>query len=248
MIKTIIAFLALSTAVFAAPKYGPDATPLSTNSNKTYFQKKPAADFWALIPYYIPQETGPGCSAANIAMILNAARVGLPLSSDDELITFKNLVDKYAEKKYARAIKGNVPPMGTLFANTNLAKVLKSAADKLKITNPATSVAFAEVDQKNLKASRERFIEALKQNEKSANDFIFFSFVQGKATGDPEGGAHVATVGAYDEDKNLVLVLDPDRKYYEPYWISADKLFEAISDPKSDSEKKTGWIYFKTGR
>ena len=63
-------------------------------------------------------------------------------------------------------------------------------------------------------------------------------------TGDPEGPAHVATVGAYDEKSRSVLVLDPDREWYEPYWTSVDALFEAIADPSSDSEKKAGWIVF----
>ena len=247
MIKILALLVALSTsaAAAAAPKYAADINPLSANSNKTYFQKNAAPDFWALIPYYIPQDTGRGCSAANIAMILNGARVGMPLTASDELITFKNFLENYADKTYAKTIKGKGLLTGTVFANTNLAKVLKSAAEKLKITTAASSIEFVEIDQKNLTTGRARFTEALKRNEKSANDFIFFSFVQGKATGDPEGGAHVATVGAFDESKDQVLVLDPDRQYYEPYWISADKLFEAIRDPASDSEKKVGWIHFK---
>lgn len=243
MAKILLVAMALSSLAYSAPKYGPNATPLSANSNRAYFQKKDAPDFWALIPYYVPQDTGRGCSAANIAMILNGARVGMPLASSDELVTFKSLLDKHVDKKYAATIRGKGLTTGTTFSNTNLTKVIKAAAASLKLSN--ASAEFTEVDQKNLKASYERFLEALKLNEKSAKDFIFFSFTQGKATGDPEGGAHVATVGAYDEGKGLVLVLDPDRQWYEPYWVPVDKLFEAISDPKSDSEKKAGWIHFK---
>ncbi len=234
----------LATSANANPKYGPKAKPLSAMTNLQYFQKNKAPDYWSLSPYYLPQETGRGCSAANISMILNAARVSTPLSSADELITFKTFTEKYADAAYKESIYGSVMPTGENFSNKNLTRLLNEAAQKLKIPSANPSAEFFEVNQKDLKKSRQLFTEALKQNEKSADDFIFFSFIQGKITGDPEGGAHVATVAAYDAAKKLVLVMDPDRQWYEPYWTSEDDLFDAISDPKSDSRKEAGWIHF----
>jgi hypothetical protein len=85
----------------------------------------------------------------------------------------------------------------------------------------------------------------LVKNEKSADDFIVLSFVQGILTGDPEGMlAHVAPVGAYDEKKHLVLVMDPDRKWYGPYWSPEDKVFDSIADSRSDADHPS-WIYVK---
>lgn len=228
----------------AEPKYGPKVKPLSARTNIEYFKKNDAADYWALSPYYIPQETPRGCSAANLSMILNAARVGMPLTSSDELVTFKSLTEKLTDAPYSESINMKSVTTGENFSNKNLARLITEAAQKLKLN--AASAKLSIVDQADLKKSKREFIEALKQNEKSVRDFIFFSFMQGKVTGDPEGGAHVATVAAYDAKKNLVLVMDPDRQWYEPYWVSADDLFEAISDPKSDSRKEAGWIVFQT--
>lgn len=241
MITILLSFVA-SAADFK-PKYGPEAVPLSAKTNTVYFKKNDASDYWTLAPYYIPQETGRGCSTANLSMILNAARVGMKLSSDDELVSFKNLLEKYADESYAKAIKGDIGA-GTYFSNRNLAKVLKSAADKLNIGGGNSKAEFYEINQQGLEKAYKDFVSALKVNEKSSNDFIFFSFVQGKVTGDPEGGAHVATIAAYDVKKDLVLVMDPDRKYYEPYWTPSKALFAAIKDPKSDSEQRAGWIHF----
>ena len=53
-----------------------------------------------------------------------------------------------------------------------------------------------------------------------------------------------AAVGGYDEISKKVLILDPDRKWYEPYWAPEDTVFEAVADSRSDSEQP-GYIYFK---
>ena len=241
--------IALSTPALALPKYGPDATPLSKRSNVEYFKENAAADFWSLIPYYLPQPTKTGCSAANMAMVLNGARVGLPLTTADEQVTFNNLLDKYSDDRYKKAmtfkmVKGVYFKHGEV-ANSRLVEVLKEASDKLKLTSPDTKVELVNIDLKNLDKSRQTFMDYLRKNEKSADDFIMISFVQGKLTGDPEGlVGHVATIGAYDEKRNLVLIMDPDREWYEPYWSPADKVFDAIQDPKSDAEHP-GYIYFK---
>lgn len=244
-LKLLAVLLFLTPAAWATPKYGPNATPLSAMSNLSYFQNNKASDYWTLSPYYIPQETARGCSAANLAMILNAARAGVKLASSDPLITFKTLIEKYAGDDYKKAVLGKKMTPGTNFSNENLARLLNEAVQKLNLPNARPHAEFSMIDQNNLPKSRKQFMEALKQNEKSDDDYIFFSFIQGGLTGDPEGGAHVATVGGYDAKKNLVLVMDPDREWYEPYWAPADKVFEAMSNPRSDSRKEAGWIYFK---
>lgn len=243
-----VLLLAAGARAHALPKYGPSVAPLSARTNVEYFQKNPAADYWALSPYYIHQETPTACSAANIVMLLNAARVGTPLGSDEELITFKNFLERFADKGYRRAVTSMTAAMAIgshQLANRNLARILLDAARKLKIKDGNPSVEFIPLDQKDLPAGKKRFIRDLEENERSANDFIFFSFMQDKVTGDPDGDSHVGTVAAFDAEKRLVLVLDTDRKFYEPYWTPVDTLFAAISDPASDGRREAGWIRFK---
>jgi len=100
------------------------------------------------------------------------------------------------------------------------------------------------VDEKDLSRSRKAFHEALLRDEKSSDDFIVISFEQGDLTGDPEGGAHVSVVGAYDSRTARVLVLDVDREWYGPYWSPESKVFDVIADRRSDSVAP-GWIYVK---
>jgi hypothetical protein len=61
-------------------------------------------------------------------------------------------------------------------------------------------------------------------------------------TGDPEGGGHVAVIGAYNAENRQVLILDPDREWYEPYWSPLESVFQSIKNPKSDFSKP-GWIH-----
>ena len=128
--------LGFSVTALAAPKYGPEgnpiATPLSAKTNTQYFRNNEAPDYWSLAPYYIPQETKSGCSAANFSMILNAARDARKLGSADELVSFKNLIKNYTSREYRKAIEGGFQPSGEIFSNKNLTAVLEQAVEKLK--------------------------------------------------------------------------------------------------------------------
>src|SRR4051812_38979918 len=102
MMKKIIFVLLFTSTALALPKYGPNAVPLSKRSNVEYFQKNPAPDFWALVPYYLGQSSGQQCSAANLVMILNAARKDQVLTSADELVTLNSLFEKYTDEQYKK--------------------------------------------------------------------------------------------------------------------------------------------------
>ena len=231
----------------AEPKYGPNASPLSAGTQLEFFQKNAAPDFWVLIPYYIPQKTGSGCSAATMTMILNAARSKTELTQGDRLITFDSFVDEYSgNSAYQKVIRGKFSfSLGNVLSNPSLRGIFENAAKKLGLFGEKSKIELQEVDPANREASKKAFLEALLQNEKSSDDLIFFSYIQGTVTGDPEGGAHVAAIAAFEAKKKRVLVLDPDRDGYEPYWTSVDTLFESIADPRSDSAKKPGWIRFQ---
>lgn len=237
-------FIGIVSSATAGPKYGPNAQPLSKKTNLEYFQKNPAPDFWALIPHYRGQPTAKACGATNLTLITNAAREAFGnLSSDDKLLSVEDYVKKYTDKAYEETILGSKFDR-TNVTNKNMARLIAQGFEKLKLSTAATKAEVHDIDLKDLPGSKKKFVEALKENEKSADDFIFFSFIQGKLTGDPEGGAHVATIAGFDAKKNLVLIMDPDREWYEPYWSPVDAVFDSISDPKSDG-LHPGWIHVR---
>jgi hypothetical protein len=241
------------TAADFHPKYGPNAVPLSDGTNQSYFKTQKAPDFWALISFYVPQENDSSCSAAALTVVLNGARRTQQLSADDELVTHKSLTEKDTDEKYKAEVSGDMKlavAHGTSLGTSvdRVAEVLKEAADKLKILTPTSEVQLIHIDLNDLSASRKKFHEYLVQNEKSANDFMILNFTQGMLTGDPEGMVgHLAAVGAYDVKHRLVLILDPDRQWYGPYWSPEDKVFDAIADKRSSVKppQHPGYIYFK---
>jgi hypothetical protein len=246
-VKRTFALLALlsSLTASAAPKYGPNAVPLSRQTNTEYFQKNPAPDYWTLAPFYLPQPTGVACSATNLTLVFNGARSRQELKSDDKLLTVADFAKSYADPAYAAVVLGTGRFDRSQVTSRNLARILREAGPKLGFKPPAFQVELVEVDYQDLAGSKRRFVEALKANEKSAQDYLILSaFMQGTLTGDPEGQAHVATVGAYDEKKGLVLIFDPDREWYEPYWSPVDKVWEAVSDKRADG-KHSAWIQIR---
>jgi hypothetical protein len=250
MKTSLILLIFFVTSAFAGPKYGPNAVPLTANSDREYFAKNEAPDYWALSSFYLPQPTDRSCSATTFAMVLNGLRSKQDLTAKDELVTVQSLIDKYSDDRYKNAMNGSITSaLSSLnhsdVANTRLVEVLKTAMNKLKLTTPSSVVENHVIDEKNLPKSRKEFHDMLVKNEKSADDFIILSFVQGMLTGDPDGMiAHIAPVGAYDEKKHLVLVLDPDRQWYGPYWSPEDKVFDAVADLRSDAEHPS-WIYVR---
>src|SRR3954462_341964 len=92
LITSLLMFATLASAAETKPKYGPAATRL-TQSHE-YFRKNDAPDFWAQIPYYVPQQDERSCSLASVTIMLNGARAAQKLTADDELATQKAVFAK----------------------------------------------------------------------------------------------------------------------------------------------------------
>jgi hypothetical protein len=50
-------------------------------------------------------------------------------------------------------------------------------------------------------------------------------------------------VAAYDEVQRRVLVLDPDREWYEPYWISDEVALAGMATLDADSGQPRGYVH-----
>ena len=245
MMNQIALLIALSfsftSSGFAAdatpkPKYGPTATRLFQSND--YVRKNKAPDFWALISYYLPQYTGASCSLASVTMVLNAARAHQALTASDELATEKNVLKKQPNDHWFKAVgeKGG--------GGANLDQAKTYLEDALKSFGISATVEAIHSD--GAEATKKLIHARLKENEKSDHDFIIANFLQSEFTGDPEGAiGHLAPVAAYDEKNKKVLIMDPDREYYEPYWVSEDTFMKGISTQDSGTKLFRGLLYVK---
>ena len=218
------------------PKYGAEATLLQQSHE--YVQHHAAPDFWAMIPYYYAQQTGSACSVASVAMAVNAARAGQKLTADDELATQNNVLKKTGDAEWMQAV-GDKGGGRTL---DQLAVVTEKAFQAYGFKQAKAEAIHAD----DTPATHKRIHDALVANEKTAHDFILANFSQGAYTGDADAG-HIAPVAAYDAKNKRVLILDPDRDWYEPYWVSEETFIKGMNTVDKGSGKTRGLVWIKTG-
>ena len=225
------ACLALSATVFllsvpafaldpaAKPKLGPDAIPVT--QDHAYLRTAEAPDYWAMSPFYLPQQTNAACSLASIAVAMNTLR-GLPPASDDTLITQDNLLETVANPVWSEQAKQDGD--GVKFAD--LLDAVSKSTQALGIEAEVSSVQPASDEAATLDAFR----AVLAANEKSSSDVLIVYFNQGVVTGDWDG-PHISPIGAYDAANDRVLIMDVDRDWYVPYWTDTATLLQAMAKP-----------------
>ena len=215
------------------PKYGPTAVRLYRA--RDFLRQHPAPDFWALIPYYIPQANDSSCSAASAAMVLNALRADRNLTAADELVTSAGLLHRVPAADW----KSRVAPGGPGLTLDELARNLVPVLEACEIANARVEVFRLKPDDQSATDLR----RLLADNERSDRDLLLANFLQSTLTGDPDAEVgHFAPIAAYDAGRDRVLILDPDRRWYEPYWVTVDALLAAMTTTDSDSGKPRGLI------
>ena len=242
--------LSASTNTPQAPKYGPAAAPyavpLSLEHRYLQSTSHPASDYWQLSAFYVPQFNDYSCSVASVTTVMNALVAAQKnLGSDDKNITQESLLDKVKTLDW----KQRVMPEG-LGGQKGLAlKQLEQVMiDALKAYDiKGYTVQAFEVTDNNAK-SLEKFREVLVANEKNSGDFILIHFLQDKVTDAPDGPfAHISPIGAYDAANRKVLIMDVDRQWYQPYWVSDERLLAAIS-AKTAIYGYGGYIWIKPAK
>ena len=221
----------------AKPKYGPEAHRISVDH--AYLQKAPAPDYWALSPYYTAQQTGAACSIASVSMVVNGARSKQNLTADDELASQNNVLKKTKREAWTKAVENT----GGGVALDQLGQYVEESFKAYGLTPVEVQVFHAQKTPE----FKKKLHDALVENEKSANDFIIANFNQGTYTGDAEAG-HIAPVGAYDAKTARVLIMDPDREWYEPYWVSEETFLDGMATGDKSSGMTRGFVWVKVQR
>lgn len=226
-------------------KYGPMGSPraIPLASSHQYFQSgdHPSPDFWALIGYYTPQFNGSACSAASVTMVLNAARSSWVKTSDDKLISQIDLLNRVnaVHWKERLSLRGYHGEHG--LSLDLLGRAAEAAFKVYGFRNVSVKVVHILDTSSRTKTE---VVQALRENEKSIHDFMIANFNQQAYTDDAAVG-HIAPVGAFDEAGERVLILDPDRDYYEPYWVSVDTFISGMATLDKGAKSNRGFILIR---
>ena len=218
------------------PKFGVQATRLVDSHG--YIKRAEASDFWALIPYYSAQFNGKACSVASVAMVLNAARAHQKLTASDALVLQEAMLKKVGDSQWIEAVGAS----GKGVTLDLLADFTRRAFQTYGFAEGKVTAQHASQEPKD----KADFVRALTENEKGASTFMIANFLQSELTGDPEGAVgHIAPIAAYDAKSKRVLIMDPDREWYEPYWVSVDTLWKGMQTEDPVSKKMRGYVWIK---
>ncbi len=233
-----VALLVSSGTASAAPKYGKNTIPLAEDAS--YFRGATKTDFFKLIPYYVPQHNDKACGVASSVIVLNALFAEERNTAEGKNIDVDEVFKLNPTYKKISGATGKGLTLDELAESYT--KVFEKASG-----GPFTAT-IERFDGKDAKAELKRLEKFLTANEKDQKNFVVANFLQGVLTGDKDGMiGHISPIGAYDTKKKRVLVMDVDRKYYQPYWVGVDKFFDAINTTDPGTSKKRGLVLVGPG-
>jgi hypothetical protein len=213
------------------PKYPSTTLPLSRES--AYLRRAASPDFWSLSPYYVGQEDDVSCSLASLTMLVNAARRHAPLDSESPLTTQALLRRRVNSPVWERGLA----PGGE---GVTLDELARLATQSLQAFGLEARVTVTHVPEASAQALAQ-LQQALRANEATADDWLLVNFLAAAYVGVGDYG-HIAPVGAYDADTRRVLILDPDRAWYEPYWIPDEVALTGMATPDSVTGEPRGYL------
>lgn len=243
--------LLVSMPLFAGsddPKYGPDSSPwgIPVWKENAYFRAPDSktSDFWLLVGYYFPQPNDYSCSAGALTPVLNAALTTLPRTEESPVISPQKLIAAVKEGDWQERVsdKGFLPggaskPVhGVEF--DKFPQIVEAAFRQFGLENVKARAVRMESPGGEALTSLRR---DLKANEGNPRNFILADIDQGKFNGGDEAG-HWVTVGAYDASADRVLIFDPDREDYEPYWVPVQTLAAAMATFDKSSNQNRGYL------
>jgi hypothetical protein len=217
------------------PKYVPGVESIAHAHQ--YIQKNEALLYWQISPYYLPQLTDSSCSLASATMIVNAARNSEKLTVNQPLATQSDLLQRVNDADWIKGVREGGDGVTLDQFRIFMAKALEAYG----VHNFTIEVVHLKNDSKK---NEDILRQTLLENEKTGKTFMIANFNQKFFTGGMSVG-HFSPVGAYDQQKKLVLIMDTDRQLYEPYWVPEKLFLKSMASIDSDANNHRGYLLVK---
>ncbi|CEK10499.1 phytochelatin synthase family protein [Legionella hackeliae] len=199
-----------------------------------YLRNHESPIYWKLSAYYLPQRNDSSCSLATAAMVVNAALAGQTISAKQPLATQNEILNRVKDKIWDEGVKEGGEGVSLAELKLLLAKALEAHG----IHNFSIELIHTADNSKQNEAVLEQHLLASENNGQS---IVVVNFDQSFFANDISVG-HFAPVGAYDAKNKRVLIMDPDRKWYEPYWVPQKMLLNAMATLNSDGHHYRGYL------
>lgn len=197
-----------------------------------YIRTHDAPIYWKISPYYLPQPTDASCSLASATMVMNALRIPQIRYANQKLVTTNSVLHSSQN-----AWKNDVKQGGNGVTLDEFGSFLSQAMNVYNILPTHLAIIHAT----HVNDFGTKFHQALLEGEKTGRTFIIVNFDQKFISGTERVG-HFAPVGAYDANTKRVLIMDPDREFFEPYWVPEHQLLRAMETADSDAHKNRGFV------
>ena len=225
----------LQQASTVAPRYAPGVESIVRSHQ--YIRKHRALIYWKISPYYLSQRNDSSCSLATATMIINAARSNKELDTNQPLATQNDLLYRVKNKQWDEGVRSG----GEGITLEQLSTIIVKALQKYGLYHFTIEIIHPKIGSKE---SELLLHKTLVENEQSGQTFMIANFNQKFFTNGLSVG-HFAPVGAYDLQTKRVLIMDPDRQLYEPYWVPEKLFLESMATYDKNIKSSRGYLLVK---
>jgi hypothetical protein len=189
----------------------------------------------------VPQFNGASCSVASVATVLNSVCLLSPKKSNKAPVTQAEILETVDVVHWKERVssKGYSGRRGLPIEILGVA--VEGSFKAFNIPYKRVEVVALYPEMPEIGKRTEELKQRLVKFEKIKDTFLIAHFNQGIFTGGIHL-PHISPVGAYDVEKDRVLILDVDPEQTEPYWVSFETFFEGLSWGYQGMLKKYGYI------
>jgi hypothetical protein len=214
-------------------RYASWLTLLATDSD--YLRRAPAPSYWALAPYYVGQFNDCSCSLATATMLVNALRSSVGLAPSERLVTQQALLAAVDSALWKAGVGTDG---GEGITQRQMGPLLERSFAIYGVDGVAVeTMPVLRLDE----AALAEFRADLREIEASAANLLVVNFHVAPVVGHGDYG-HFSPIGAYDEGRDRVLVLDVDRDWFEPYWTPVDRLVAGMATVSHIDGERRGYL------
>jgi len=220
-ISAFLCLIPLFTAAAEGVLQPRTSVPLLSEKGVAFLERDEAVDFQPIRRNWVPQLPA-HCGAASAVVVNNAL---LPESrlTQNELFTDQT----------AHVITQDVVyRMG--FTLQELAAMIG--------TRTGLNVKARHAEEESAGGTYEAFVEDLQKNRDSDRDHLILNFSRAFLRGEGTGNGHFSPVADYNEDRDMVLILEVNSDR-EPYWIASKDIYGAMNTTDTVSKKHRGWLF-----
>lgn len=199
----------------AVPEVG-----LESAQGQALLQRNAVPDYAPLTRYWV-QQGQMLCCAASAVIVMNSLHPEAGYTQDDLFVPATAHIITLDEFQHGQA---------TLDKVADLIRVRAGLSATAHHAGPAPG-------EGDLAAFRRQ----VRENEAAASDYMIVNYSLMYLAGIGEGGGHCSPVGAYDDQDDLVLLLDP-RGRYRWAWLPLASLYEAMNTIDEVSQAHRGWV------